>query len=367
MKMWIKPLAACFSAVMLMGNALAADVSAGYPTSYVEMIEAAEKEGRIVIYANTEQFAVNPILEDFQKAFPKIEVDYVEVKSADLYSRVSSEAAADALKADFVWSSAMDLQFRMLEEGIAATYETVEKASLPDWASWQNQIYGVTFEPVVFIYNKKLISEADMPKNRADLAKMLTTRAAEFKGKITSYDPQRSGLGFFVLSHDFRIDPNLWTLAKAFGAADAKFYTATGTMLEKVSSGEHAIAYNIIGPYAMLKAEKDPNIGVVIPEDYTQILTRVAFVTKAAKHPNAARVFLDYLLSKRGQTIIADKALLFSIRQDVQGRATAAELIEKHGATLKPIKIDPTLTEELDPIKRVAFFRKWDAALASGK
>lgn len=367
MKSWTTPGVMLLGATLLTGSLMAADIPPGYPASYSLIVESAEKEGRLVIYANTEQLAANAVLADFQNAFPKIVVDYVEMKSADLYSRVTSEAAADALNADFIWSSAMDLQFRLLEEGIAATYETVEKAHLPDWASWQDQIYGVTFEPVVFIYNKRMISEADMPRTRAALATMLTTRAEEFKGKITSYDPLRSGLGFFVLSHDLRVDPNLWNLVKAFGAADAKLYTATGNMLEKVSSGEHAIAYNIIGPYAMLKAEKDPNIGVVIPEDYTQILTRVALITKAAKHPNAARVFLDYLLSKRGQTVIADKALLFSIRQDVKGRATAAELIEKFGATLKPIKIDPTLTDELDPTRRIAFFRKWNETLASGK
>lgn len=347
--------------------AVAAEVPPGYPASYAKVIEAAEKEGSLVIYANTEQFAVNPILEDFQKAYPKIAVDYLEVKAADLYGRVSSEAAAGALKGDFVWSSAMDLQYQLADEGVAATYASVEKPNMPQWSTWNDQLYGVTFEPVVFVYNKKLIAENEVPQTRAALANFLESKKQALAGKVASYDPERSGLGFFVVSHDARISDDLWKVVQGFGAAKAKFYIATGTMLEKVSSGEHSIAYNIIGPYALLKADKDPNIGIVMPKDYTIILSRIAFVPKAAPHPNAGRVFLDYLLSKRGQDVIANKALLYSIRSDVQGRATAAQLTAEYGSILKPVAIGPELTADLEPAKRLPFFDRWNKALAASR
>jgi iron(III) transport system substrate-binding protein len=348
------------------GPIAAAELPEGYPAGYQKTIDAAEKEGRLVIYANTEQFAVNPLLEDFQAAFPKIKLDYLEVKAADLYSRVSSEVAAGALKADFVWSSAMDLQFQLADEGAAGTYASVEKANVPSWSTWNDQLYGITFEPVMFVYNKKLVPPEDVPQTREALAKLLETKAQAYAGKAATYDPERSGLGFFVASHDARINDDVWKVARGMGAAKAKFYTATGTMLEKVASGEHAIAYNVIGPYALLKAQADPNIGTVVPRDFTLILTRLAFIPKAAAHPNAARVFLDYLLSKRGQKVIADKALLYSIRPDVQGRATAAGLTAEYGNILKPVAIGPELMDDLDPAKRLPFFSKWTKAI-SGK
>jgi iron(III) transport system substrate-binding protein len=120
----------------------------------------------------------------------------------------------------------------------------------------------------------------------------------------------------------------------------------------------------VIGPYALLKAQADPNVGVVIPRDFTLILTRLAFIPKAAAHPNAARVFLDYLLSKRGQQVVADKALLYSIRPDVQGRATAAGLTADYGNILKPVAIGPALMDDLDPAKRLPFFSKWTKAVS---
>ena len=88
----------------------ASRVPENYPPSYNALLAAAEKEGKVVVYSNTEQFAVNPVLDAFQAAFPKIKLDYVEIKSSELYNRFVSEASAGALQSDVIWSSSMDLQ-----------------------------------------------------------------------------------------------------------------------------------------------------------------------------------------------------------------------------------------------------------------
>ncbi len=240
------------------GAAYAADVPAGYPASYAKILDDAEKEGRLVIYANTEQFAVNRFSKISKRPIRRSKIDYLELKAADLYTRATSEIAAGTLKADFIWSSAMDLQYQLVDEGAVATYASVEKANMPSWALYKDQLYGVTFEPVAIIYNKKLVPEADVPKTRDDLAKLLTTKKADYVGKVAMYDPERSGLGFFVISHDARVGDGIWKLVKAMGPTSPKLYVATGQMLEKVGSGEHSIAYNIIGPYALLKARRIP-------------------------------------------------------------------------------------------------------------
>lgn len=340
-----------------------ASVPDGYPKGYETIIASAEKEGKVVIYSNTELTSVQPIIADFKKIYPKVEIEYLEVKAAQLYSRVTSEFAANVLKADVVWSSSMDLQYKMVNDGIAQVYESAEGKVIPKWANYKNTLYGITFEPVVMAYNKKLLSEADAPKNHADLLKLLTTKTAEMQGKLATFDPQLSGYGYFVHSRDVHLNKDFWNLVKAFGATKSKFYSATGQMLEKVSSGEHAITYNIVGPYAYLKAIEDPNVVVVVSNDYTQILTRSAFITKPAEHPNAAKLFIDYMLSKRGQHVVANEANLFSMRPDVQGVATAAKLTAERGSALKTVAIDDKLDDDLDENKRKEFFAKWKASL----
>ena len=47
-------------------------------------------------------------------------------------------------------------------------------------------------------------------------------------------------------------------------------------MMERVTSGEHLIAYGIFGSYALSRSKKDPNLGIVLPKDYTMVTSRVA-------------------------------------------------------------------------------------------
>ena len=63
----------------------------------------------------------------------------------------------------------------------------------------------------------------------------------------------------------------------------------------------------------------DPTLGVVYPSDYTLVLSRVAFISKRAKNKNAARLWLDYMLSVKGQDILANQSDIASIRNDVPG------------------------------------------------
>ena len=111
-------------------------------------------------------------------------------------------------------------------------------------------------------------------------------------------------------------------------------------MMERVASGEHLIAYGIFGSYALSRSKKDPNLGIILPKDYTLVTSRVAFISKHAKNPNAAKLFLDYLLSKRGQEIIANKADLYSLRADVDGEATLKRVTQLIGDKARPVPID---------------------------
>jgi iron(III) transport system substrate-binding protein len=353
------------AALAILGHAsLAQDLPPGYPANYKDVIAAAEKEGKVVVYSNTEQFAVEPVLAAFQKAYPKITLDYVEIKSSELYTRFTSEAAAGALQADVMWSSAMDLQYKLMQEGYSQAYATPEKSALPAWANYKDMGYGVTFEPAAMIYNKRLIADGDMPKSHADLVKFLSAKATDLRGKTATYDPEKSGLGYFLLSQDIKQGNVIWDIAKALGQTKARFYSATGQMLEKVGSGEHALAYNVVGSYALLKAKSDPSIGVVIPKDYAVVMTRVIFIPKDTKRVNAAKVFLNFVLSKRGQEAVA-AGNLFSVRNDVEGEATAARLTRELGSAIKPVAINDELLDLLEPTKRLPVFKKWKSSAGS--
>jgi iron(III) transport system substrate-binding protein len=155
-------------------------------------------------------------------------------------------------------------------------------------------------------------------------------------------------------------------LVHGFGKTSYKVYASTGNMLEKVSSGEHLLGYNVLGSYALVRAKKDPGLGVVLPRDYTLVLSRVMFIGKKAQHPNAARLWVDYVLSKRGQKLIGSDVELFAIRDDIDAEYTAAKLDKQLAGAVKPIPVDAGITEYLDPKKRLDFLGQWKATLATG-
>jgi iron(III) transport system substrate-binding protein len=340
-----------------------APAPAGYPADYAKIVEAAKKEGKVVVYSTTDSKAAEALIRDFSTLYPAVKVEYNDMNSTEVYNRFISEAAAGGATADVMWSASMDLQMKLASEGYGLAYKSPEAAAVPAWANWKDTAYGTTFEPTAIVYNKRLVPEAEVPTTHAEFTRLLTTRLDKYKNKVTTYDIEKSGVGFSLITHDLKLNPQFWDLARALGGVAVRVQSSTGTMLERISSGENLIGYNILGPYALTRAKKDPSIGIAFTKDYNLVLSRVIFINKSAKNLNAGKLWLDYILSKRGQTIIANDAQLFAIRGDVAGATTSAELTKQLGAALKPMPVNTELLEYLDQTKRLAFLKQWkDAA-----
>src|SRR5712692_4349694 len=218
-------------AVVVCAAGAEAQVPQGYPADYAKLIDAANKEGRLVVYSTTDAAAANPLLKDFATLYPGVKVDYTDMNSTELYSRFIAEVAAGSGTADLLWSSAMDLQVKLVAEGNAATYASPEIPSLPKWAVWQNQAYGTTYEPITFVYNKRLVPAAEVPQDHSALLALLDDKPAAYKGKITDYDPEKSGTGYLLVNQDIKSFPQAWDLFRAFGKSSIRLSTAAADMM----------------------------------------------------------------------------------------------------------------------------------------
>ena len=253
----------------------------------------------------------------------------------------------------------MDLQVKLVNDGYAERYVSPEAAALPSWAVWRNEAYGITAEPVVIAYNRTLLPEERVPRSHADLAAALTRQPEAWQGKVAAYNPETSSAGLLFLTQDLQVTLRTWDLVRALGQAGVKLYTTTATMLDRVSSGEAILAYGVFGSYALERAKRDPALGVVLPTDYTLVASRIAFIPKAARHPAAARVFMDYMLSREGQDRLAARSVT-PARPDARrpDDSIAAAL------TLRPIAVGPELLTYLDQIKRARVLRQWQRVIA---
>ncbi len=100
----------------------------------------------------------------------------------------------------------MDLQMKLAADGLAAPYKSPEAAALPDWARFKDTVYATTFEPIAIVYNKRLVPPEDVPKTHADFTKLLNTKADKYQKKVTTYDAEKSGVGFMLANQDAKYD-----------------------------------------------------------------------------------------------------------------------------------------------------------------
>jgi len=187
----------------------------------------------------------------------------------------------------------------------------------------------------------------------------LSVSVVEFLPSVlTTFDPALSNVGYLYLTEDFAITRDTRSLVEAMAATRPVLATTTEAMLRAVAQGRQAIAYNVIGSYALERARRDPRIGVVFPQDYTIVTSRIAFIARDARHPAAAKLLLDFLLSRQGQSLLAQHSL-WPVRTDIRARRLPA-------GQARPIRVGPQLLVNLDRVKRQRFLRDWNDILVAG-
>jgi len=314
------------------------------------------------IYSSLEEVLAKPLISVFQSANPNIEIHYYDLQTLEIYERVISESDANQKTADIVISSAMDLQFKLANDGYASTVRLTEP-SWPSWAKWQDSVFGLTFEPSVIVYNKSKFKDKSPPLNRADLKKMLLEEENSFFGQIGTYDIERSGLGFLFLSRDSEHDREIWELVNALGSSGVRLYNSSSSILERVGDGRLALGYNILGSYAQSWSLTNPDIGIILSEDYTVVMSRMALVPAQSENPALGGRFLRFLMSEPGQKIMAEELDLPAVHPAINSANTASAFSEKYGDRLRPISIGPGLVAYLDQVKRARFVKNWNKAL----
>lgn len=318
----------------------------------------------LTIYSSLDLSAAEPLIEAFQQANPAVSVNYHELQTVDIYERVLNESDGGGATADLVISSAMDLQMKLANDGYARRVPLAHGNQWPNWANWRDTAIALTYEPAVMVYHRPSFEAADMPRTRAALISFLDAEQDAFYGRIATYDIERAGVGFLFLARDAEHNRDIWDLVRAMGRSGVKLYSNSSSILERVSDGRFAIGYNILGSYAAAWAARNPDLGIVLPTDYTIIMSRIALVPTAAQAPELATRFLDFMMSPQGQDVMAAQARLPALHPQLTGANTADALRAEAGDKLRPIAVSPALLVYLDQVRRARFIDRWNDTLS---
>lgn len=349
--------------VLLTLLALAATMARGDVVAFPAPGAEPGKARELVVYSSLDSPLARPLIEAFQRRAPDVAVRYEDLLTGEIASRVMQETNAGLATADLVFSSAMDLTVKLANDGYAREVSVQGASTWPDWAAWRGMVFALTFEPAVIVYHRPSFP-AGPPDTRAALMDWLATAP---RGAIGTYDIARSAVGYLFLMRDQEHFADLWPLVRAMGRAGVQTFPTSQEVIDGVNAGTLKLGYNVLGSYAADQAARLPAIGLVLPRDYVVVVSRVALVPKAAASPDLGEAFLDFLLSREGQTLLAEKLRLPAISLEVAGKDSAAAMQEALGARLRPVPVSPGLLAYLDAASRARVLAAWNAALESGE
>lgn len=312
---------------------------------------------RLRIHGSTDIENFAAVIADYQKLSPGTEVEYSDLVAQDIYRRYLRSAPRD--RADLLISSGMDLQTKLVNDGHALVHRSPATAGLPAWSQWRYEAFGISYEPIVIVYNKRLLAPAQVPRTRRQLLALLRDPKAKLAGRVGTYDAGRSSVGYLLATQDHQLGSMAGALQAALGDNAVVLEERTGPLLDRVARGQLALAYNVLGSYAQARIDAGAPLGIVLPEDYTLVLLRTALIPREAANAVEAGRFLDYLLSPRGQAVLARQVGLQPIRSP-----SGAPLAPQAGdgarvRALRPIPLGPGLLVYLDALKRRQFLDAW--------
>ncbi|MCE8023213.1 ABC transporter substrate-binding protein [Billgrantia aerodenitrificans] len=316
----------------------------------------------LVIHGAADHPAVAPLFEAFLESHPAFEILYTEFSTLDLYHHFIDHHPATP---DLVMSPAMDLQIKLVNDGYALPYQSVHTEALPDWAKWRNEVFGFTYEPIVIALNTQVLQGEPLPQSRTQLINLIRTLRHRFHGRIGLLDIETVGLGYLTWTHDSQQSRTYGRLIEVFGSLQARLYPNSSTLLEAVDRGEVMVAYNVLGSYARDWAQRNDDLAVILPTDYTSVIMRSAFIPKAASRLAEAQLFLDFLLSTRGQQVLANASSLNPIDERVTGPNSISNLRRSTQSPLRPIPFGLELLLQTDDAKRHLMLEEWSHSIES--
>ncbi len=297
-------LARSFCALLLIaafvGSALPAPAAEPYrPDS--ALVEAARKEGQVLWYTTliVDQI-VRPLIRSFHAQVPGVEVKFVRIDSGQQVVRLMNEARVNRVQAD-LWS-VIDGVAPLTHNNVAAEFDIASARGLPAGLVDPGRRWIATNLATRSLgHNTRLVPPEKAPKSYQDL---LDPR---WKGAFVWNPNAMTGAwGFIatVLRH-MGEDEGLAYLHKLARQDITPLPIATRAVLDRVIAGEYAMGLEMVNAHvAISRAMGAP--AAWVPLDAVTTTLQVGGVTAGAPHPNAGRLFLDFITSRAGQEIFRE-------------------------------------------------------------
>jgi iron(III) transport system substrate-binding protein len=321
--------------VLFLGGIFPHDSARAQDSNTAKLVEGAKKEGKMVFYSSLNVEDNNGLLKRFEEKYPFIKTELNRLTADRLLIRFQSEARAKKPIADVIMN------------GGARTHITKKEGLLMKYVSPESKFYGTGFKDPdgywtdaylnahVLVYNTRMLKPAEVPLTHADLLKpqwsgkfVMVSKAYEWFLKIIKLQGEAKGMEFF----------------KRLAAQKPGFRIGSSQIADLVAAGEHPLGINTYSTNIEdLKAKGAPVEWVGL-DPVVATLHPIA-VSAAAPHPNAAKLFVDFVLSREGMM------LLRSFKR-IPSRLDVEPIVARLTKGIKFYPSEPELAEEFDKYAR---------------
>lgn len=286
------------------GSTKGGDMYSRYPL--LPYRRGARKEGKLSIISNIEDRNMRGIIEEFSKRYPFIKVTHIFLIPGQFQGRLEAEYRGGKITFDIAIPACPSPQLIwLLNNSLLISYKSPLADKVPkDMIVGNYQAYAIASGTAfVIAYNKNLVPRDKIPKSIVDIA-----NDPFWKGRFGIGDPRIGGATwtmYYLLYQMYGID-----LFNKLAQQGIRVSSATD-VAARVSSGD--LYAGVTWDYFVLprKLGGEP-VDFIYPQDPIIPLIYCAGILRDADHPNAAKLFIDFLLSEEGQKAVVQRGLMWN-------------------------------------------------------
>ncbi len=264
---------------------------------------AAEK---MILYTSMKESLIGAIYEAFQKKHPDVTIDYQSAGAGKLMAKIAAERQAGKVLADVLWTSEVPDFYNLKKEGMLEKYTPGNfKELINPFSDYDGSFTAARLGTLGIVYNTQQVK--NKPEQWSDIFN------PEFKGAFGIANPALSGTAYMSIS--LLVKQFGWEFIEKMAANNSKIGKGAGQVVDDTASGE--LAGCIAVDYITLdKIKKGAKLAYVFPPEILVVPSPVAII-KDTPNLSAAQKFVNFLLSKEAQEIIASEGTL-PVRNDVK-------------------------------------------------
>lgn len=284
--------------------------------NWAKVVAEAKKEGKVIVYAAGYTGEIGIQMAKAFEARYNVNLDIVTGRGAEFTERMKTERRLGQMVGDVIQSSST---FLMTMKSLGLTDAVADLPSLRSKGDFhvdplldkEGNILIHGFQLIGPMVNTKLVKAGEEPKRWQDVLD------PKWKGKMIASDPTLSSgpyITFVPLVNAKAISPDI---LRQIGKQTPILTRGDQDTSERLSRGDYPMALQVAYTYMATYAKEGAPVKAIPMAEGITRSTLLLSPIKGAPHPNAARLFLDWILSSEGQTVLHKTRATPPLRKDV--------------------------------------------------